>query len=75
MAAAEAIKAAGAARLYLAGDPGDRRVAEEAAGVDEFVHVGVDLVAALQRAHAALDLEPPPGPPAEATAATTGGAR
>ncbi|MFN3216032.1 MAG: methylmalonyl-CoA mutase family protein [Acidimicrobiales bacterium] len=75
VAAAQAIKAAGAARLYLAGDPGDRRAAEEAAGVDEFVHVGVDLVAALQRAHAALELEPPPGSPAEATTASTGGAR
>jgi methylmalonyl-CoA mutase len=75
VAAAQAIKAAGAVRLYLAGDPGDRRAAEGAAGVDEFVHVGVDLVAALQRAHVALDLEPPPGPPAEATTASHGGAR
>ena len=33
--------------LNLAGNPGDRRAAEEAAGVDEFVHVGVDVLGGL----------------------------
>ncbi len=74
VAAAEALKAAGARRVWLAGDPGDRRPAEEAAGVDEFVHVGVDLVAALRRAHAALGIEPPPDQPSAPTASTPAGA-
>ena len=51
-----ALKAAGVTRLYLAGNPGDRRDAETAAGVDEFVHLGVDVLDALTRAHAALGL-------------------
>jgi methylmalonyl-CoA mutase len=49
-AIAKALKAAGAARVYLAGNPGDARTAYESAGVDEFVHVGVDVVAALDAA-------------------------
>ena len=56
VAAAAALKAAGAAVVYLAGNPGDRRAAEESAGVDEFVHVGVDVLAVLERAQGALDL-------------------
>lgn len=55
-ATAQALTAAGAAVVYLAGDPGGRRAAEEAAGVDEFVHVGVDVLSVLQRAHAALGI-------------------
>lgn len=50
---AGALKAAGAQRVYLAGNPGEARAAYESAGVDEFVHVGVDVVASLG---AALDL-------------------
>ncbi len=50
---AAALKAAGAERVYLAGNPGDARGAYEAAGVDEFVHVGVDVVGSLS---SALDL-------------------
>jgi methylmalonyl-CoA mutase len=49
-AIAKALKAAGAARVYLAGNPGDARATYESAGVDEFVHVGVDVVAALDAA-------------------------
>jgi methylmalonyl-CoA mutase len=52
--AAAALKAAGVERLYLAGKPGDRREAEEAAGVDEFVHLGVDVLDVLRRAHGVL---------------------
>jgi methylmalonyl-CoA mutase len=56
-ATAAALKAAGAAVVYLAGNPGDRRAAEESAGVDEFVHVGVDVLAVLERAQGVLDLK------------------
>ena len=56
-ATASALKAAGAAVVYLAGNPGDRRDAEQAAGVDEFVHVGVDVLAVLERAHTTLGLD------------------
>jgi len=51
---ATALKAAGVGRVYLAGNPGDRRAAEEAAGVDEFVHLGVDVLDVLTRAHEVL---------------------
>ena len=43
-------KEMGATRVYLAGHPGDRRDELMAAGVDEFIHVGVDVVDALARA-------------------------
>lgn len=48
--AARRLKAAGAARVYLAGRPGDRRDEWEAAGVDEFVYLGVDRLEVLARA-------------------------
>lgn len=51
---ATALKAAGARRVYLAGNPGDRRDEFTAAGVDEFIFVGVDALAVLRSAH---DLE------------------
>ena len=57
-AAAEVLTAAGAERVYLAGKPGDRRDALEAAGVDEFIHVGVDVVDVLDRAHRVLGIAP-----------------
>lgn len=52
--AAAALKRAGAAPLYLAGKPVDAEVAAAytAAGIDGFIHVGVDVVATLT---AALD--------------------
>ncbi|MDQ2678453.1 MAG: methylmalonyl-CoA mutase subunit beta [Actinomycetota bacterium] len=50
-AMASALAAAGLTNIYLAGNPGDRRDAELAAGVTEFVHVGVDVLDVLQRAH------------------------
>jgi methylmalonyl-CoA mutase len=49
-AVAKALTAAGARRVYLAGNPGDARTTYESAGVDEFVRVGVDVVAALDAA-------------------------
>lgn len=55
--AARAIKAAGAARLYLAGRPGELIDTLTQAGVDEFVALGVDALDVLSRAltHAGVD--------------------
>ncbi|MEO0881513.1 MAG: methylmalonyl-CoA mutase family protein [Pseudomonadota bacterium] len=47
--AASALKAAGVQRLYLAGK-------YEANGVDSHIHIGVDVVAALELAHAELGI-------------------
>ncbi len=55
-AAAAALKAAGATRVYLAGNPGDRKAAYEAAGVDEFVFMGSDVLDVLRRALEALGI-------------------
>lgn len=55
---AAALAAAGAERVYLAGNPGEHRDEWSAAGVDEFVHVGVDVLAALRGAHDVLGVEP-----------------
>jgi methylmalonyl-CoA mutase len=49
-AAAGALRAAGAARVYAAGRPGDL----EGAGIDEFLYDGIDVVAALEMLHAVL---------------------
>lgn len=49
-AAAKALKEAGVQRLYLAGK-------YEAEGVDSHIHVGVDVVSALELAHAELGIE------------------
>jgi methylmalonyl-CoA mutase len=54
--AARALKRAGVARLYLAGKPGDLEAALREAGVDEFIHIGVDVLASLEKAHAELGL-------------------
>ncbi len=54
--AAKALKRAGVARLYLAGKPGELEAALREAGVDEFIHVGVDVLASLELAHAELGL-------------------
>jgi methylmalonyl-CoA mutase len=48
--AAAALKAAGAGYVVLAGRPGDQREAWQQAGVDDFVHLGCDAVAALTTA-------------------------
>ena len=44
------LAAAGARHIYLAGRPGENEPALRDAGVAEFIHVGVDLVACLERA-------------------------
>ncbi len=49
---ARALKAAGARWLALAGRPGDAANAWRDAGVDDFLFVGADAVAALRRAWA-----------------------
>jgi methylmalonyl-CoA mutase len=51
--AAAALKGAGARYVVLAGRPGDRHEAYQSAGVDGFVYLGCDAVAALTAALAA----------------------
>ncbi len=51
---AEALKAAGAKQLWLAGRPGDLEEGLKAAGVDAFIFAGGDVLEVLTRAHAAL---------------------
>ena len=46
--AARALKAAGCARLSLAGRPGEREAELRKAGIDEFVHAGIDVVSFLR---------------------------
>jgi methylmalonyl-CoA mutase len=53
-ATAMALKAAGAAKVYLAGRPRDQEAALSAAGVYGFWHAGMDVVAALRALHGAL---------------------
>ena len=48
---ATALRAAGLSPVYLAGRPGTREASEREAGVSEFIHVGVDALAVLRRAH------------------------
>ena len=56
VSAAKALKAAGVQRLYLAGRPGENEQPWRSAGIDSFIHVGVDVVAALELAHAELGI-------------------
>ncbi len=56
-AVAGALRAAGALRVYLAGNPGDRLGELTGAGVEEFIHVGVDVLESLRRAHALLGID------------------
>lgn len=54
---ARALGAAGAGRLYLAGKPpADVKGSWQEAGIDEFIHIGVDVVASLELAHSELGL-------------------
>jgi methylmalonyl-CoA mutase len=54
--AAKALGAGGAAHLYLAGRPDDLEAALKAAGVQDFIHVGCDVLAMLRAAHRQLGL-------------------
>ena len=49
--AAKALQAAGAKHIYLAGRPGEHEAALRAAGVDDFVFAGVDVLAMLQEVY------------------------
>jgi len=49
-----ALKAAGCSWVVLAGSPGESAEALRAAGVDDFIHVGCDVVAALTHLHGAI---------------------
>ena len=51
VAAANALQAAGARHIYLAGRPGEQEPALRAAGVNEFVFAGGDALAILQEAY------------------------
>ncbi|MEM6495985.1 MAG: methylmalonyl-CoA mutase family protein, partial [Pseudomonadota bacterium] len=55
-AVASLLKTAGAKSVLLAGKPGDAEAELRAAGVDMFLHVGVDVVAALNELHKTLDI-------------------
>jgi len=46
-----ALRDAGLGPVHLAGNPGDRREDEVAAGISEFIHVGVDVLEVLTRVH------------------------
>jgi methylmalonyl-CoA mutase len=54
--AAKALTAAGATHIYLAGRPGELEDALKAAGVQDFIYVGCDVVATLKAAHEKLGL-------------------
>lgn len=54
--AAKMLRAAGVQRLYLAGKPGEAGEAWGKAGVDSYIHIGVDVVATLELAHAELGI-------------------
>ena len=45
----KALGAAGAAHLYLAGRPGELEAALKAAGVQDFIYVGCDVLGVLRR--------------------------
>jgi len=51
---AHALTKAGAEYVYLAGRPGDLRKTLKEAGVEEFIHKGCDIVAALKKAQDVL---------------------
>ena len=55
--AADALRAAGATHIYLAGRPGELEAALKAAGVQDFVYAGCDVLATLRAAHDNLGLK------------------
>ena len=57
LAAADALKQAGARGVYLAGRPGEFEAAWRKAGVDGFIFAGSDVLAALQQIHATLGIK------------------
>jgi methylmalonyl-CoA mutase len=57
-ALARALKSAGVSRVALAGRPGEHEPVWRAAGIDTFLFTGIDIVSALELAHAELGLNP-----------------
>ena len=57
IAAAQALKAAGARHIYLAGRPGEHEAALRAAGVQSFIYDGCDALATLRAAYDMLGVE------------------
>ncbi len=57
VAAAQALKAAGARHIYLAGRPRDQEAALRAAGVQSFIYEGCDALATLRAAYDILGIE------------------
>jgi methylmalonyl-CoA mutase len=55
VAAAQALQAAGARHIYLAGRPGERETALRAAGVGDFIFAGGDALAALQEVYRRME--------------------
>jgi methylmalonyl-CoA mutase len=55
--AARALTAAGAAHIYLAGRPGELEAALKAAGVQDFIYAGCDVLATLTAAHGILGID------------------
>ncbi len=55
---AQRLKAAGADWVLLAGKPGERETALRAAGVDQFVHAGQNVLKELETLHTALGVKP-----------------
>jgi methylmalonyl-CoA mutase len=51
---AEALRAAGATHVFLAGNPGDNRERYAAAGIDEFIFIGCNALESLSRTLARL---------------------
>jgi methylmalonyl-CoA mutase len=56
IAAAEALKAAGAGHIYLAGRPGEREAALRAASVQDFIYDGCDALSTLSAAYDILGI-------------------
>lgn len=55
---ARALKAAGAGHIYLVGRPGSEREKYRAAGVDTFIHRGIDMLDVLKEAQSLSGVEP-----------------
>jgi len=55
---AQRLKAAGADWVLLAGKPGERETALRAAGVDQFLHAGQNVLKELETLHTALGVKP-----------------
>ena len=55
IAAAQALKTAGAKHIYLAGRPGEQEAALRGAGVSDFIFAGVDALTTLQTAYELME--------------------